>query len=164
MCERLCGELQGLRLGKRLPTALYVHRSLIVSLPQIMRALVSGALEERTETVEWNVFKFALNGTRLSLLNYPGFDEEAFPRLRRSVSYALSSGTCSFREYAQDDRAFVLHRKELFVSGDYPLRDEFELITREVEDAGLLRDTSAIGRLGQWKKRLADGGFVLLDG
>lgn len=151
-------------VGKRLPTAVYVHRSLLAELPQQLRAAAFEQMEQTRETDAWSVVKFSSQRPSLSLLDYPGFDEEAFPRLLRSVTVDLVSGESRNRRYAQDDGAFILHRKELLVGPDYVLREEFELITREAEEAGLFESTNDIGRLGTWKQRLAAGGYQLVDG
>lgn len=152
-----------LDVGKRLPTAVYVHRSLLGDLPQRLRTLAFERIEQSLSEA-WNVVKFSTQRPGLSLLEYPAFDEEAFPRLRRSLTIDLVEGRASLREYPQDDRAFILHRKELLVSKTYLLRDEFELITQELELAGLFKDARSIGRLGEWKVRLADAGYELVDG
>ena len=156
--------VQALEIGKRLPTATYVHRSLLPELPQRLRSLAIEQIEQNEPSATWNVVKFSTKRSALSLLSYPGFDEEAFPRLRRSLTIDLLEDSASLRDYPQDDRAFILHRKELLVSQEYLLRDEFELITQELESAGLFKDTRSIGRLGEWKARLTSAGYELVDG
>lgn len=156
--------VQALEVGKRLPTAVYVHRSLLTVLPQRLRSLAFERIEQSGASAAWNVVKFSTKRLALSLLEYPGFDEEAFPRLRRSLTIDLINDTSLLREYPQDDRAFILHRKELLVPPEYLLRDEFELITQELESAGLFKDPRPIGRLGEWKRRLARAGYELVDG
>lgn len=154
----------GLVVGKRLPAAVYVHRSLLIALPQRLRSLAFEKIEENAFRAAWSVVKFSLKRPALSLLDYPGFDEEAFPRLRRSLTIDLANDSAALRDYPQGDRAFILHRKELLVPPNYLLRDEFELITQELEAAGIFKATRSIGRLGEWRAKLASAGYELVDG
>jgi hypothetical protein len=54
-----------------------------------------------------------------------------------------------------------LHRKELFVTPDHPLREKFARLTRIEEKKGLYQDTARIGMQDGWNEALAARGVYL---
>jgi len=49
-----------------------------------------------------------------------------------------------------------LHRKETFVTADYPLYEKFAKLTRQEENWGLLEHPSTIGTRKGWQKCLRE--------
>mgnify|MGYP002346677328 CR=1 FL=1 len=141
--------------GKQLPAATYLHRSLVQLLaPEIREAV------ERAQTLAglapdaFNVVKLSNARARLSLLAYPGFDEEAFPILAAAWTVDLELGRVAFRSYSDTENPPVLHRKEELLPAQDPRRVAWSALTLEAERAGLFDDPAAIGTLWQWQETL----------
>ncbi len=64
-------------------------------------------------------------------------------------------------DYFGSENPPILHRKEMFLPADHPLREKFARLTRQEELHGLLDETATIGtRLG-WQARLDERDFAL---
>lgn len=146
-------------VGKRVGDALYVHSSALDSLPPVLR-LAEFAARRVVGEVDAEVVKFAERGRAVSFLRYPDFDTDAHPGLRSSIRVYLPRRTYAIREYGSVN-PFILHRKELFVSADYPGRDSFAALTRTEEAAELL-SAPDIGTRKAWNATLAAHGFMVV--
>jgi hypothetical protein len=59
-----------------------------------------------------------------------------------------------YRDYDTSENPPILHRKETFVTPDYPLYEKFAKLTHQEENWGLLDDTSTIGNPQRLAKML----------
>jgi hypothetical protein len=67
------------------------------------------------------------------------------------------------RDYRDRLNPPILHRKEAFVTPDYPHYQQFAALTRQEEECGALGgNTRTIGILLGWEKRLQECGVVVL--
>jgi DNA phosphorothioation-associated putative methyltransferase len=66
----------------------------------------------------------------------------------------LQSLRVDYRDYTSAANPPILHRKETFVTPDYPLYKKFARLTRQEEKWGLLDDTNSIGTREGWNRRL----------
>jgi DNA phosphorothioation-associated putative methyltransferase len=140
-------------IGKLLPKALYVHYSALVALPPLLQAYEHqareiGAIEEAT------LIKFSTEKPQISYLCYPEFDSDAHPALHSSIIVDLAAETATRRDYSSADNHFILHRKETFVTPDYPHYEEFAHLTRLEVVLGLLDKSRTIGTRQQWESLL----------
>jgi len=147
-------------VGKRLPSEIYLHRSSEESLPALLRVLLFAARQIVGE-VEYNILKIALDGRKLSFLNYKDFDEEAHPLLMHSVRVHLPSASYAIRDYSSSENPPILHRKEAFVDPLYPDYATFAELTRQEDEAGLLSHPD-IGFREQWQRRLSEEGIQIV--
>lgn len=74
--------------------------------------------------------KFSTDQPRVSYLSYPDFDTDAHSALQWSVQVDLVTSQVGARNYNSTDNPPVLHRKETFVTSDYPLYQPFAELTR----------------------------------
>jgi DNA phosphorothioation-associated putative methyltransferase len=139
-------------VGKRLPSDFYVHRSAEESLPALLRVLLF-ATRQIVGEIEYNILKIAMDGRKISFLNYPEFDAEAHPRLLHSVRVHLPSTSYAIRDFSSSENPPILHRKETFVDMLYPNFNTFAELTRQEEELGLLSHTE-IGFKQQWQSLL----------
>ena len=168
-------------IGKLLPAALYVHvRALGVLDPilqqeeRLARELVlnncnlatvnarRSPKKNRTEDRELDdatLVKFSTTKHQLSYLFYPNFDRDPHPRLQKSIVVDLETRYVSQRYYFSAENPPILHRKETFVTPDYPLYEEFARLTREEVALGLLDNARFIGNQKQWQQLLAHHGL-----
>ena len=154
-----------LRVGKRLPSAVYLHRTLVPETPNPLSELifrVSKALELGDS--DWNIVKVHQDWPRISYLNYPQFDTEPYPSLHSSKIVDLARKTVRDMSFDNDPNPPILHRKELLVPENYPARGEFELITKEGESAGLYEDARRIGFRKNWEALIRSKGYEVVDG
>lgn len=139
-------------VGKRLPTDFYLHRSAEELLPPLLQVLLFAARQIVGE-VDYNILKIAMDGRKLSFLNYKDFDEVAHPLLLHSVRVHLPSASYVIRDYSSSENPPILHRKETFVDPLYPEYAMFAELTRQEEARGLLSH-SDIGFRQQWQRHL----------
>jgi len=152
-----------LRLGKRLPEAVYVHREAVPLLPARLQRLVGDAAKlAELSPEQWDIAKFSAVTPRISLLTYPSFFEVAFPALSESRSIDLVSRTASRRSYDAESNRPILHRKETLLPPDHPMAPTFSALTAQAERAGLFKDTKTIGFAKQWSELLARDGWEVV--
>ena len=148
--------------GKRLPTALYVHESALPNLPHVLRVYEGCARWLVGEVDGANVVKLATDRPKVSYLEYPNFDRDPHPALRRTTFVRIGALDVGERDYSNADNPPILHRKECFVANDYPLRDKFARLTAQEQRFGLLEDeVRELGYLLAWKARLEARGVML---
>jgi DNA phosphorothioation-associated putative methyltransferase len=150
-------------VGKRLPTAFYIHESAIELLPASLR-VYEGCARWLVGTVDnANIVKFATDKAKVSYLVYPHFDKDPHPVLATATYVRLRELMVDTRSYLESENPPILHRKEQFVDPDYPERPKFERLTAQEERFGLLEsDTRVIGNLSGWNERLNAAGLRLV--
>jgi DNA phosphorothioation-associated putative methyltransferase len=147
------------RVGKRLPTALYVHESGLPLLPPVLRTYEGCARWLVGDVEGANVVKLATDKPKVSYLSYPDFDTDAHPRLAQATYVRLRGLDVDSRSYTASANPPVLHRKEQFVREDHPRYATFARLTAQEERFGLLgEDTKVIGNLDGWMTRLDEVG------
>ncbi len=141
-------------VGKLLPGALYVHWSALSALDPLLQTYEQAARQIVTVPEALTLIKFSLEKPSISYLCYPDFDSDPHPALQSSIQVNLQTQEVSHRDYSNSKNPFILHRKETFVTPDYPYYQQFAALTRQEEAAGLLDNPRTIGtRLG-WEQRL----------
>jgi len=142
-------------VGKRLPDALYVHRSALGYLDAALQELEQLARKVTAQVEKATIIKFSFNKPQIVYLFYPDFETEAHPALQSSIQVNLNSLKASERDYSTTDNPPVLHRKETFIAVDNPLYPTFAWLTKQEEVLGLLDDSRGIGFRNAWEQRLA---------
>jgi len=145
------------RLGKLLPSALYIHESALDQLSPVLR-LYKGCARGLVGRVDGaNLIK--LDRTEPKILSYPNFEIDPHPALALSVTIHLQTFRIKYRDYRQYNNSPILHRKESFLAQDHQLYEKFSRLTRAVESKGLYNDTSRIGTRDTWNKLLEERGL-----
>lgn len=152
-----------IRIGKRLPAALYLLDEGHTELPLEVRKLCTHLRTLHAIGAEFNLLKFHTIQPKISFLSYPRFFEDAHPVLRESVVVDLSSGKVRRDNYADRLNPPVLHRKETFLRPDHPSSKHFAELTAAEEAAGLLEETERIGFKLNWERVLEAKG-VRIEG
>jgi len=152
-------------IGKKLPDAIYIHRSALSQLPSELNDFlhrIAKALKISDEN--WHLVKLFKKQFKISYLAYPEFDTDSYPALTLSTSVDLTTLKHKVTDYKGSDNPPILHRKETFVNQDYPLYDHFVALTKEGEDAGLYENTRTIGFKQSWSRTIKAAGYELVDG
>ena len=148
-------------VGKLTPSALYVHESALASLSPIL-CLFEGCARGYIGRVDGaNVIKLHRAEPMVSYLSYPDFETDPHPALDSSMTIHLQTFQIRFRDYSGYRNPSILHRKELFLAADHPLRAKFARLTRIEESKGLYENSSRIGTLEGWNDALASKGLCL---
>ena len=148
-------------VGKRTPSALYVHESALDDVPPLLR-LYEGCARGYIGRVEGaNIVKLHTGEPMISYLSYPEFDSDPHPALAESLTVHLQTFRLRERDYRGSRNPPVLHRKETFLAPTHPLHAKFSRLTRQEESKGLLEDTSNIGTRRGWNQALSDRGLTL---
>ena len=155
------------QLGKRILDDLYIHIDYlhIVLKDPSYQKLVSQALAAMTDEdrKRCNVAKINLNRNRLSFLEYLNFEEDPFPTLNGSWVFDPIKQRFSIRSYSTSLNPPILHRKELLVGDDHPLREQWQRITNSAEKLGLFSSGRPIGFKLNWNRIIAEKGLQLVD-
>ncbi len=141
-------------VGKLLPNALYVHLCALEALDIELQDYEERARITVPEAKEATLVKFYLEQPKISYLFYPEFDTNPHPCLQVSIQVNLTTEQVNYRDYRDSNNPPILHRKETFVTREYPLYEEFAELTRQEEALGLLGNSRFIGTLQGWSKRL----------
>lgn len=148
-------------IGKLTPNALYVHESALEALSPVLR-LFEGCARGYLGQVEGaNIIKLHRDEPRISYLSYPAFEDDPHPALASSLSVHLQTFRVRYKEFQSRANPPILHRKELFLAPDHPLRAKFARLTRIEEQKGLYEETSRIGTRDGWNEVLVQKGFYL---
>ena len=151
-------------IGKLTPGALYVHKSALPECPPILR-LYEGCARGYLGRVQGaNIIKLHLGEPRISYLSYPEFEINPHPPLAIALTVHLQTFRVRSRDYTSSRNRPILHRKELFVTPDYPAYKKFARLTRIEKSKGLFQNTSRIGFEDGWNEVLAQKGLYLSQG
>jgi DNA phosphorothioation-associated putative methyltransferase len=142
------------KIGKLLPTALYVHISALNQIDPKLRLYEGCASRNIGGTEDANIIKFHTEKPCISYLYYPDFDSIAHPTLQWAMLIDLRDLSLTFRDYSQQENPPILHRKETFLSPTHPLYLKFAKFTKSEEKAGLFSETKTIGNRQGWERRL----------
>ena len=146
-------------IGKKLPNALYVHTCALSDLDPVLQDYENRARSLANNIDSATLVKFGIDRPKISYLYYPDFDRDPHPKLEKSIIVDLKSEEVSQRQYHNSDNPPILHRKETFVTSDYPFYEEFAELTQEEVNLGLLDNTNYIGTLQEWTKLLQQQGI-----
>ena len=156
--DRACAEAS---VGKVLRDALYIHQSALGHLHPVLR-VYEGCGRQLAGSVDGaTLVKLGRREPRISYLVYPDFDRVGHPVLAEAFIADLRRLTLERRNYRHAPNPPLLHRKELFVSSDYPGRARFARLTKQEEKAGLYSYKSDIGHDEQWRMLLERRNVVI---
>jgi hypothetical protein len=100
------------------------------------------------------------NGLAIAVGITAGEDKDPHLRLFAALTVHLDTLRVRLRRYKDPENPPILHRKELFVSLEYPLYERFQRLTKQAERHGLFaRDASTIGDLEAWAEWVESKGF-----
>jgi len=146
------------KLGKHLPDAVYVHTSMITSLPSQIRVLIGVAESLLGIPPDCNILKLNKVKRKISFMVYEDFDAIAHPALRFTYVVDVPKGEVKFWDFSSRENPPILHRKESFVAPDYPDFDKFRKLTQQEDNAALLSSNS-IGTRQNWEALLVSSGY-----
>lgn len=142
------------KIGKLLPDALYIHVSALRALEEILQNYELYARGTVSQVENITLVKFCFFQPKISYLFYPEFDTDPHPALHSSFQIDLESFKVVHRDYSNSKNPPILHRKETFVTPEYPNYGLFAELTGAEVAMGLLKDTKTIGTRSGWEKRL----------
>jgi len=154
--------INAIKIGKNLPSSIYLHESALGLLPEKIAVLVVETIDQfKILDESWNLIKFYKRDYKIAFLDYPLFEEDSYPTLHQSQLVDLHQKSIRKSDYSKSFNPPILHRKETFVSSSYPLITLFERITTEGEAIGLYENTKRIGFKNNWESLIKSKGFYL---
>jgi len=148
--------------GKKVGPHTYLH---IDSLD-----LLDVALQERIDEAtrlaspnRFNVVKYSEQDLSITLLDYPEFHEEPFPKLANYWTVDIAAGSYRHRTYAGSLNPPILHRKELLLPNDHPQQATYQALTAAAEQIGLFDDPNRIGFKRAWETLLTQKGYRVVS-
>ncbi|NEQ34862.1 MAG: DNA phosphorothioation-associated putative methyltransferase [Okeania sp. SIO3I5] len=159
------------KIGKKLPTAFYIHISALEELHPLLRLYENLAQRlyfqavsrEKADGKIATLIKFNFDKPTISYLHYPDFDIDAHPALKTSISINMNDGKIDQRNYSNSKNPPVLHRKETFVTPEYPHYKKFAQLTSAEVKLGLLDNTRLIGTRKGWLTHLKNHGIEIKE-
>ncbi len=149
------------KIGKHTRGALYVHISALAALDPLLR-IYEGCASRTIGRVDGaTLIKYYTDKPQISYLFYPEFDTDPHPALTASINIDLKTLYVTHRDYSNRANPPVLHRKETFVTANYPLYEQFAKLTQQEQELGLLKQKSEIGTREGWQKCLAAHGVEI---
>ncbi|UZE96823.1 DNA phosphorothioation-associated putative methyltransferase [Alkalimarinus alittae] len=148
--KKLVGKL---KIGKKLPDAIYLHKSALTEVDSTLLSLttrIASAL--KIEPVDWNIVKYYRSDFKIALLNYPSFDDYAYPALSKSHTIDLNKLSLRAASYIESKNPPILHRKETFLAPGDERIERFSQHTLEGEKIGLYENTKTIGFKQHWER------------
>jgi DNA phosphorothioation-associated putative methyltransferase len=149
------------KVGKQTPSALYVHRNALGSLPPVLRVYEACARVLAGTVEQANMIKLSVTEPQVSYLSYPRFERDAHPTLASALTVNLKRLSVDWRDYSHSDNPPLLHRKEEFVGLEDPRRALYARLTQAERHAGLYEHPEHIGTLRGWQQELSGHGVYL---
>lgn len=143
-------------VGKRVRGTMYAHFSAVAELGEGVGTLVQRAAVHAGD-FKWNVAKIGPDA--VSLLLYEEFESVGFPALLASFRLDLATSKAARTDYRKRDNPPILHRKEMLLPREHPLRPRFAALTRAAEEHGLFREPNKIGTRTRWAETVAAAGL-----
>src|SRR5262249_55870886 len=138
---------------------MYFHDSVVPDLPPLLR-IYAGCGEVLAGTIPANVIKLHRSQRKISYLFYPDFERDPHPAIQASLRVDLRTFEIRFSEFRGSTNPPILHRKEILLGPDHPLRQKFARLTAQEEKADLL-GVPGIGRRDTWNRLLEEEGWRL---
>ena len=142
------------QFGKLLPDAFYIDILALHTLDIYLQKYENRARSTVPQGEKATLVKFTTTKPKISYLFYPDFETDAHPALQASIQVDVETVTVNYRDYRDTENPPIPHRKETFVTPDYPIYEEFAALTRAQEALGLLDNTRGTGTRSGWEKRL----------
>ncbi|MFD4906574.1 DNA phosphorothioation-associated putative methyltransferase [Kitasatospora purpeofusca] len=155
------GAMRASKVGKLTPTALYVHRRAVDSMPTVLRLYEHCAAIAAGRPADWTVVKLRHDGRAVSWLDYPEFDTDPHPKLVSSYSVELRSLDTSYISYADSANRPLLHRKHEFLHPEDLDVPKYRRLTDAEVRAGLYERPHLIGTESGWEAELNRCGRTL---
>jgi DNA phosphorothioation-associated putative methyltransferase len=149
------------QVGKRTPSALYIHRDALDQVPPVLRVLEGCARTLSGEVEGATLVKLSRDQPQISYLSYPEFDRDPHPELNHAVIVNLRKLSVDFRNYADSPNPPILHRKEEFLSPSDKRVATFSRLTQAELRAGLYEHPERIGTKVGWGAALSECGVSL---
>ena len=98
------------KIGKRLPTALYIHVSALEELDPLLRIYEGCASRTIGRLENATLVKFYTDKPKISYLFYPDFDTDPHPALHTSMQIDLGKLSVAYRNYDNVSNPPILHQ------------------------------------------------------
>jgi len=132
---------------------LTIHISALESLDTMLR-LYEGCVSRTIGRMGATLIRFHLHKPKITYLFYPEFDTEPHPKMQSSMQIDLRDLHIQHKDYSNSGNPPILHRKNAYVTPDYPLYEKFAKLTKQEISWGLLEDNKAIAYLKGWQEVL----------
>jgi DNA phosphorothioation-associated putative methyltransferase len=130
---------EGLNLGLQDEQALFIHRSLLESLPPILRVYVGCALMRYGDMAEVDIIKIHKASGKVTFLLYDDFEDKPLPELRQRTKVNLRTLFVQVFEYPESPQSQLLYFKELYLSPDHSDAEHMRKFSAKLLKIGLTK-------------------------
>jgi DNA phosphorothioation-associated putative methyltransferase len=135
--ELACGSVNvGLHDGQ----ALYIHRSLLDSMPPILKVYVGCAAARYGDLNQTDIIKIHKASGKVTFLTYDDFDGKPLPELRQRIKVNLRNLFVQVFEYPESPDSQLLYFKERYLSQDYPEIERLRKFSKKLRKLGLTEE------------------------
>lgn len=117
--------------------ALYIHRSILNSLPPLLRVYAGCAAARYGDLEQVEVIKLHKTSGKVTLLSYDDFDGNPLPELRQRIKVNLRSLFVQVFEYPSGGDAQLLYFKERYVPADHQNIEEMMKLSASIKKLGI---------------------------
>jgi len=150
--------------GKLVRSFLYLHVSAfeLLTVDEVDLIVKAEKFANIQAYDHYNVLKLNTekNTNTVSFLKYQDFQQFIFPELVSSIKVNLTLKTIRHFDYSKRNNPPVLHRKELLLLHNDPMRFSFEQLSKQLERDGLFDNTREIGFKNNWFAKLEEHGWT----
>jgi DNA phosphorothioation-associated putative methyltransferase len=128
---------EGVKIGLQDEQALFVHRSLLESLPPLLRVYVGCALMRYGDMAEADVIKIHKASGKVTFLLYDDFEAKPLPELRQRTKVNLRTLFVQVFDYPESPQAQLLFFKERYVAPDHPGAEQMRKFSAKLRKLGI---------------------------
>lgn len=140
--ELACEKLE---IGCQDDESLIIHRTLLPSLPAVLRIFVHCAAFRYGDPAQADLIKIHKRSGKITFQHYDDFDGRALPRLQLRIKVNLRNLFVEIFDHSVGPKTQLLFFKERFVGLDYPNRAAMEKFSAKVRNLGLNEATIGFG-------------------
>jgi DNA phosphorothioation-associated putative methyltransferase len=127
---------EDVKVGLQDEQALYIHRSLLDSLPPILRVYVGCALMRYGDLTEVDIIKIHKASGKVTFLIYDDFDK-ALPELQQRIKVNLRTLFVQVFDYTESPATQLLYFKERYLAADHPSIKQMRRFSQKLQKLGL---------------------------
>jgi DNA phosphorothioation-associated putative methyltransferase len=150
-------------LGKKVGPKRYIHKAQIHALPDDARFVIESVAQILPPRAmeSFNVLRVDEDLQEVAFLSYPMLGQVPFPELADSWKVEVQTQRLTYRTYSNSLSPPILHRTELLLSDEAPVRAACQVLTAQCEQLGLFDNPTIIGFRRQWRELIRQKGYEL---
>jgi DNA phosphorothioation-associated putative methyltransferase len=136
---------ENLDVGWQDSHSLMIHRSLLGTLPPILRIYVHCAAFRYGDPSQADIIKIHKRSGKITFQHYDDFERKPLPELQTRIKVNLRSLFVEVFDHSKGPKTQLLFFKERFVASNHPTRPKMERFSKKLKKLGLDEATVGLG-------------------